>query len=117
MRGGSSAASYAQQVSGSEDAQYNRVFSTSGPYGNLPGNTIIGVGGQNSNLVGAPSQQQLSLINQTPLTGGGKSRRRKRGGLFGSVVNQAVVPFALLGMQQTYGRKKHGGKTYKRHRH
>lgn len=116
-RGGgsySSAATYGEYVNGGTNAQYDRVFSTSGQYGNVPGNTIIGAQGQNSQFVGAPSQQQLNLINQS-LTGGGRTRR-KRGGLLGTVVNQAVVPFTLLGMQQTYRRKKHGGKT-KRRRH
>jgi hypothetical protein len=114
-RGGgsySSAASFGEHVNGNTNAQYDRVFSTSGQYGNIPGNTIIGAQGQNSNFVGAPNQQQLELINQS-LTGGRRSRR-KRGGLLGSVVNQAVVPFTLLGMQQTYRRKKQGGKTHRR---
>jgi hypothetical protein len=111
----SSASSYGAHVNGTQNAQYDRVFSTSGPYGNVTGNTIIGAQGQNSHFVGAPSAQQLQVINQS-LTGGGRSRR-KRGGLLGSVVNQAVVPFTLLGMQQTYGRKKHGGRTHKRRHH
>jgi hypothetical protein len=33
--------------------------------------------------------------------------------LFGSVINQAIVPFSLLAMQQSY-RKKGGRKTMKR---
>ena len=39
--------------------------------------------------------------------------RGKSGGLFGSVINQAIVPFSLLAMQQSY-RKKGGRKTMKR---
>ena len=62
------------------------------------------------------------------MAGGGKKKRSKtakkyrskskskqqRGGILelGSLVD-AVVPFGLLGFQQTYGRKKRGGKTKK----
>ena len=38
----------------------------------------------------------------------GKTKTR-RGGFLGSLINQAIVPFSILGMQQTY-RKKSGGK-------
>ena len=41
--------------------------------------------------------------------------RGKSGGFFGSVINQAIVPFSLLAMQQSY-RKKGGRKTMKRGR-
>jgi hypothetical protein len=39
----------------------------------------------------------------------GKTKSR-RGGFLGSLINQAIVPFGILGMQQTYGRKRRGGK-------
>jgi len=39
----------------------------------------------------------------------GKTKSR-RGGFLGSLVNEAIVPFGILGMQQTYGRKRRGGK-------
>ena len=111
----SSASSYSEYVNGSENAQYNRVFNTSGPYANIPGNISIGAQGQNSHQQGTPSAQNLALIQKA-----GKSRRRrKRGGLWGSVINQAIVPFSLLGMQQSYKRKRYGGKktTQKRRRY
>ena len=48
---------------------------------------------------------------------GGRTRRRgRKGGFLGEVVNQAVVPVALLGMQQTYRRRK-GGKSRRHRRH
>jgi len=110
MKGGqyTDGASYGTYVNGSPDAQYNRVF---GPeYANVPGNVIIGAQGQN---IPSPSQvptsQQLALIQQA-------GRRRRRGGFLGEVVNQAVVPFALLGMQQTYRRKRGGKRHTRRHR-
>jgi hypothetical protein len=40
------------------------------------------------------------------------SRRTKsrRGGFLGSLINTAIVPLSILGMQQTYRKKSHGGK-------
>ena len=115
-RGGSysSGASYGVYVNGSENAQYDRTLGVSGPYSNVQGNVIIGAQGQNIQTQAVPSSQNLSLIQSA-----GKRRRRssrgKRGGFLGSVINQAVVPFSILGMQQTFRRKKHGGKKTKRH--
>jgi len=40
---------------------------------------------------------------------GGKTRRRKRkGGNLANVVNQAIVPFGLLGLNQSFRRRKGG---------
>jgi hypothetical protein len=46
------------------------------------------------------------------------SRRTKsrRGGFLASLINQAIVPFGILGLQQTYRKKKHGGKHTRKHR-
>lgn len=41
---------------------------------------------------------------------GGRRRRNKKGGYWAAVIEQALVPFGLLGLQQTYGRRKRGGK-------
>jgi hypothetical protein len=39
--------------------------------------------------------------------GGGRGRRRpKKGGYWGAVLNQALVPFTLLGLQLSYGNRK-----------
>lgn len=107
IRGGapySSAATYDQYVNGTQNAQYNRVFSLTGPYASLPGNTSIGAQGQNSSLVGAPNAASLALIQKA----GSKRKytKKRRGGFLGQVINQAIVPFGLLGMQQSY-RPKH----------
>ena len=56
----------------------------------------------------APSAQNLALVQKA-----GK-RRGKRGGFLGPIINQAIVPFSLVAMQNRYGRKT-GGKT-RRHR-
>jgi hypothetical protein len=47
-----------------------------------------------------------------------KNARSKKGGYWGEVVKQAVVPLALLSMQQTYrkkGKKTQKNKTRRRH--
>ena len=99
----SSASTYGMAVNGSGDSQYNRVFSNSSPDAQFPSNTIVGVQGQNVGY--SPSTQKA-----------GGRRRKRRGGFWGPIVNQAVVPFGILGMQQTYRRKKYGGSKSRRHR-
>jgi hypothetical protein len=112
MRGGSysSASSYGMYVNGTGGEQWSRTMDATGAYGQVPGNVIIGSQGQN---VTPPSQMpnagQLALVQKA-------GRRRRRGGFLGEVVNQAVVPFALLGMQQTYKRKRGGKRHTRRHR-
>ena len=44
------------------------------------------------------------------------ARKSKRGGFLGSLINQAIVPFTILGLQQTYRKNKHGGKHTRKHR-
>ena len=44
----------------------------------------------------------------------GKTKSR-RGGFLGTLINQAIVPFSILGMQQSYRRKKNGGKKTRKH--
>ena len=113
MLGGaySDAASYGMFVNGTGDQQWNRTMDQSGPYGQIQGNVIIGAQGQN---VTPPSQvptaEQLALVQKA-------GRRRRKGGFLGEVVNQAIVPFGLLGMQQTYRRKRGGRKTRRHHKH
>jgi hypothetical protein len=113
MRGGSytSASSYGMYVNGTGGSQWARTMDQSGPYGQVQGNVIVGAQGQNvqpSSMM--PNQSQLNLAQS------GGRRRRRRGGFLGEVVNQAVVPLALLGMQQTY-RRKRGGKRHTRRHH
>ena len=116
MRGGSytSASTYGSYVNGSGDSQFNRTFDTTGPYAARVGAEYVGAQGQNSQQFGSPSAQNLSLIQSA-----GKRRRSRRGGFLaglGGVINQAIVPFSILGMQQTYRKKSHGGRRTRRHR-
>jgi hypothetical protein len=92
--------SYVQNVVGDMDAQYARVFSQGGQFGNVPGNLIIGTSGQGvaaQNVM--PTSQQLAMAQN-----GG--RRGRRGGFLGPMLNQAATPLALLAMQQRYGSRK-----------
>jgi len=117
MRGGSytSATTYGSYVNGAPDAQFNRTFDIAGQYGSRAGSEYVGAQGQNAQQFGSPSDQNLSLIQSA-----GKRRRRSRRGGFlelGGVINQAVVPFTLLGLQQTYRKKSYGGRrTHRRRR-
>jgi len=121
MRGGnggapySSASSYSNYVNGSENSQYDRVFSQAGPYASVPGNTSIGAQGQNANISGAPNANSLALIQNAGSKRRSSHKRRhtkkRYGGFLGQVINQAIVPFGLLGMQQSYRRNKYHNKS------
>lgn len=118
MRGGdaySSAATYGQYVNGTENAQYNRVFSQTGPYASNASNVSIGAQGQNSHFVDAPNAANLALIQRA----GSKRKhtKKRRGGFLGQVINQAIVPFGILGMQQSYKRKHRHTRSKSRRRY
>ena len=101
MRGGG-ATEYVYDVVGSGNSQFSRTLDQAGAYGQIPGNVIIGTQGQNvTPATIMPTASELSAVQ----SGG---RRRKRGGFLGEVVNQAVVPLSILGLQQTYRRKRGG---------
>jgi hypothetical protein len=78
---------------GSGNQQYDNVFLSSRNSSNSNG--IVGLQGQRAGKRGGKR-------------GGTKKRR---GGYWSQVINQAIVPFTLLGLQQTYRRKKGGRKT------
>ena len=113
MRGGSytSASTYGAFVNGSPASQFARTFDTTGPYASRVGTEYVGAQGQNAQQPGVPSAEQLKLVQSA-----GKRRKNRRGGFFGEVINQAIVPFGLLGLQQTYKKKSYGGRKTRRHR-
>ena len=80
----SSAHQYGSVVSGTGDQQWNRVFEN-GNHGNA--------------LTGVQGQQSVFQAQK-----GGRTKR-KRGGIFGAVIDQAIVPFGILALQNTYGRR------------
>jgi hypothetical protein len=77
---------------GTGNQQYNNVFESSKNSTNS--NSIVGLQGQRAGKRGRT--------------------KKRRGGYWSQVINQAIVPFTLLGLQQTYRRKK-GGKKTRRH--
>jgi hypothetical protein len=103
MRGGS-ATQYVYNAVGSGDSQFSRTFDQGS---SSQGNVLMPVQGQQAVVM--PTATNLDLIQN-----GG--RRRKRGGFLGEVINQAIVPFALVGMQNTYRRKRGGRRTRRRSR-
>ena len=115
MRGGSytSGSTYGSYVNGTGNEQFARTFDSTGPYAARAGAEYVGAQGQNAQQFGTPSAQNLSLIQSA-----GKRRRSRRGGFLelGGIINQAIVPFSILGMQQTYRKKSHGGRRTRRHR-
>jgi hypothetical protein len=94
-----------------------RTFDQTGPYAGRVGSEYVGAQGQWSTQAGTPSAQNLSLVQSAGRRRTAGRSRGRRGGLWGQVINQAIVPFGILGMQQSFRRKKHGGKTHKRRRH
>ena len=114
MRGGSytSGSTYGSFVNGSPDAQFARTFDTTGPYAGRAGSEYVGAQGQWAQQPNTPSAQNLSLIQSA----GRRRRRSRRGGFFGEVINQAIVPFGLLGLQQSYKKKSYGGRKTRKHR-
>jgi hypothetical protein len=100
----SSAATYQNWMLGSENDQYGRVFDQSGP-NTSQSNAIMA--NANSGSVGYLPYQRAGKGRRS--RGG---RRSKKGGFLGSVVNQAIVPFGLVGLNQYYG-KRRGNKSNK----
>jgi len=113
MRGGSytSASTYGAYVNGTPDSQFSRTFDATGPYASRAGSEYVGAQGQWSQQQNVPTSQNLSLIQTA-----GRRRKNRRGGFFGEVINQAIVPLGLLGLQQTYRKKRYGGKKSRKHR-
>ena len=115
MRGGNgnytSGSTYGSYVNGSGDSQFARTFDATGPYANRAGSEYVGAQGQWAQQPNTPSASQLQLVQSA----GKRRRKSRRGGFFGEVINQAIVPFGLLGLQQTYRKKRKGGRKTRRH--
>jgi hypothetical protein len=60
------------------------------------------------------SMRQMMMQQQQRSKGRGRGRSQGIGGYWGAVLETAIVPLTLLGLQQTFRRKKHSnGKTRK----
>jgi len=99
-RGGyTSGTTYGSAVLGSTNSQWDRTFNQNGP-NQTSSNAIVGT-------------QYTGSLGYKPYQQAGRRKRTKKGGFWGSVINQAIVPLGLLGLQQRYGKR---GKTMRRHR-
>jgi len=92
----SSGAGYGMAVNGDGDSQFARVFDQSGVDGKFQSNSSVGVQGQNL----GPSQP--SVVDPSKMSGGKRyrSKKNKKGGFLAGIINQAVVPLTLLGLNQ-----------------
>jgi hypothetical protein len=87
--------SYMLATVGKGNVQYDNVFLTDKP--TVDGNAIVGLQGQHA---GRRRRKSKTM----------KNTKKRKGGYWGQVINQAIVPFGILGLQQSYGRRKHGTK-------
>ena len=90
----SDAQSYMMKTVGGVNKQYDNVFMSNG--GNNGGNAIRGLQGQRAGSYYRGGRYKCRT-------------KKRRGGYWGEVISQAVVPVGLLGMQQTYRRNKRVG--------
>ena len=72
-----------------------------------------------ASVKGGSSKARGKSMSQSQSKSRAKGRGRSQGigGYWAAVLEQAIVPLTLLGIQQTYGRKRHlKGRTFKRRR-
>lgn len=101
--GGAGAAENVMAAVGDGQTQFNNVM----------------MGSQTSNVI-QPISQHVAL--PVPQSGGRRSvhRRRngkgrtKKGGYWGAVLEQAIVPLTLLGLQQKFPGRRHNNRTQRR---
>ena len=92
----SSESTYNLRTAGNGQQQFDNTFGPGAPSG--AGNALRGLQGQ---VAGSRRR---------------RSSRSRRGGFFGQVLSQAVVPLSLLGLQQSYRRKGRGTRRNSRRR-
>jgi hypothetical protein len=100
---GGGGAGWVEGKYGNEDQQYNSVFDI--------GSKTLGNSFTILPASQTPTPANLALIQSAGARRRGRRGRgrmtKKRGGfLMGEVINQAVVPFGLLALQNRYGRRK-----------
>jgi hypothetical protein len=105
------ASEYMSRLVGDANAQYNRTFDVNSSANK--GNALVLADGRS--ISGGSSRRRRSRARGRGRARGSSRSRTKRGGFMGSVINQAVVPLTLLGLQQRYkGQGKYKGKIYGR---
>jgi len=91
--GYTSAADYMLKTVGTGNEQYNDVFDQSKSH--TQSNAIVSLNGKQH--------------------AGKRRSKTQKGGFWGSLLKTAAVPLAILGLQQTFGRRKRGGKKTRRY--
>ena len=99
-----SASGYALNMVGNGEVQTQNAFGS-----NNTGNSLRSVDGLYS--VGGSRKKSRHYRHKKNKYG---KKYSKKGGNWGSVLGQAAVPFTLLGLQQTYGKKNMYNKTQKK---
>ena len=120
MRGGGGAASWVESNFGTGDQQWSNTFAGRTGVGSLS-NLLPTVPGAPAVLAGNIPQGTLSLKNIPFMSGGRRGgranggranggrrhrSRKQKGGFWGQMLAQAAVPLTLLGLQQTFKRKR-----------
>ena len=100
IRGGNGAAEYVLSQYGTGDEQWDAVFKTGNP---VFGNEIINQ--HHPSSVQAMAHKGGRKSTSTSSSSSSKSRRSKRGGYWGQMISQALVPFGLLGLQHAYAKR------------
>lgn len=109
----SSATTYEMNTVGNGQTQWNNVFNNEGTM-----NAPTGNGLWSSDLTKNVSRFSNDPTLGSLMQGGRRRKKTRRGGNLMGVIGQAAVPFALLGMQNAYSRRKgnKGGRKSKRTR-
>jgi len=90
---------WAQQNFGTLDQQWNNTF---GPESiTQQGNLLTTMPGAPAVVPGTFPPGSLHSQSQS----GGKTRKRKRGGIWGQVIEKALVPFGLVALQNNYSKR------------
>jgi len=101
------AAANALQLAGTMQQQMNNTMN-----GSNPGNALVLANGRSVSSTGGqglPNTMTGGRRRRGRARGRGRRSRASRGGFIGPAINQAIVPLALLGMQQTYRRGQFKG--------
>jgi hypothetical protein len=103
----SDAASYALATAGNSNTQYSNVFDIG--KNNQQGNGLVGLQGQR--VGGGRSRGRGRSQGRSR---GRKRSRSQKGGFWGGLISNALAPFSLLAMQQSFKRKNNGNQTRRR---
>jgi hypothetical protein len=100
QRGGASAWQSMMQTVGDGQTQWNNALMLK------PDQNIVAKNSNNIVPLNNPNFGTGPIPNVSQMGGKRKGRKGKKGGYWGSILNQALVPFTLLGLQLSYGKRK-----------